>query len=212
MLPTILRAPQISQDIGLGIKLAQMNDRPIGPADVARVLNDAGVKYVLVGAHAMNGYTGRPRATVDVDVIVQHPVKAARAIAAAFPELIAEDTPAVTRFKDKQTEAIDLMKPAASPLWPRLLKDARDIRINRTLLRIPRLEGVLAAKFASMISLTRRITDRRQDAVDFARVVEANEQIEFPYLEELGELVYPGGGKEILKLVADARAGKSLNI
>ena len=26
----------------------------------------------------------------------------------------------------------------------------------------------------------------------------------------LGELVYPGGGEEILKLVADARAGKRL--
>ena len=75
----------------------------------------------------MNGYTGRPRATVDVDVIVQYPKKAARAIAAAFPDLVEQDTPVVIRFKDQTSEAIDLMKPLGSPLWSRLIKDAREI-------------------------------------------------------------------------------------
>ena len=122
MLQTEIRTPQTANDIALGAQLAKMQNRPIGPADVARVLRDAGVKYVIVGAHAANGYTGRPRATVDVDVIVQHPKKAADAIAAAFPHLTMEDTPVVTRFKDQTLEAIDLMKPASSKLWGALLK------------------------------------------------------------------------------------------
>ena len=74
-----------------------MQNRDIGPADVARVLNAAKLKYVLVGAHAANGYLGRPRNTVDVDVIVQFPKKASAVIAKAFAGLTIQDTPVVTR-------------------------------------------------------------------------------------------------------------------
>jgi hypothetical protein len=209
MLPTIVRPPRAAADIALGIKLAKMQDRPIGPDDVARVLVHAGVKYVIVGAHAINGYSGRPRATVDVDVIAQHPKKAARAIGAAFPHLKMQDTPVVIRFKDEDHEAIDVMKPAGSSLWPRLLKDAVELRIGRMTLRVPRLEGVLAAKFSSMCSPLRRVPDRQQDAADFIRVVEANAKINLEVLEELGELVYTGGGGNLLKLVADAGGAKT---
>jgi hypothetical protein len=121
-----------------------------------------------------------------------------------------QDTPVVTRFKDEDHEAIDVMKPVKSPLWARLLTDARDLRIGNERIRIPVLEGVLAAKFASMLSPRRRLLDRQQDGIDFGRVVEANQRIDEQLLAELGELVDAGGGKEILKLVADARAGKKL--
>src|SRR5437764_14536219 len=117
MLPTILRPPRTAEDIAQGASLAKMQGREIGPVDVAKVLRAAGVRYVIVGAHALNGYTGRPRATVDVDAVVQFPKKAANAIAAAFPTLQMRDTPVVTRFMDGDTEAIDLMKPAGCKLW-----------------------------------------------------------------------------------------------
>jgi hypothetical protein len=188
-----------------------MEKRDIGPTDVARVLNAAKLKYVIVGAHAANGYAGRPRATVDVDVVVQFPKKAARAIAAAFRDLTMTDTPVVIRFtRPDGEEAIDLMKPIGSPLWNRLLKIAVAVEVERTSVRIPPLEGVLAAKFAAMASPHRRHLDKQQDAVDFGRIVSVNEQIALALLEELGELVYAGGGKEVLKLVADARAGRRL--
>jgi hypothetical protein len=74
-LPTILRPPRTADDLALGARLAKMQKREIGPADVARVLNKAKVRYVLIGGHAANGYLGRPRFTVDVDVVVQYPKK-----------------------------------------------------------------------------------------------------------------------------------------
>src|SRR5688572_7404548 len=126
MLPTIIRRPTAAEDISLGIQLSAMQAGAIDPADVASVLDGARVRYVIVGAHATNGYTGRARATVDVDVVVQFPKKAARAIAAAFPQLQMRDTPVVTRFMRGELEAIDLMKPASSPLWARLLKESRE--------------------------------------------------------------------------------------
>lgn len=187
-----------------------MQDRPIGPADVANVLLRARATYVIVGAHATNGYTGRPRATVDVDVIALHPKKAAKALAAAFPHLTVRDTPVVIRFLDDDHEAIDVMKPVGSPLWRALLKDRVSLRVGNAKVNVPTVEGVLAGKFAAMVSPHRRLADKQIDAGDLMRIVEANGQLNASRLESLGELVYSGGGKELLKLVADARAGRRL--
>ena len=210
MLQTIARKPELENDINLGARLAQMQGRPIGPEDVARVLRLAGVAYVLVGAHAANGYTGRPRATVDVDVVVRHPKRAAAAIAAAFPHLTMQDTPVVIRFKDQTHEAIDLMKASASKLWPELIKRSTEIQMGSERVRVPLVEGVLAAKFASMSSAGRKRVDKQQDGVDFLRVVDANEKIDLGVLHQLGELIFTGGGAEVVALIAQARRGEQL--
>ena len=42
------------------------------------------------------------------------------------------------------------------------------------------------------------------------RMIEANPQTDLSLLEELGELVFPGGGAFILRLVDDVRAGRGL--
>jgi predicted nucleotidyltransferase len=209
MLQTIVRAPRTAEDIAQGARLAKIEKRDIGPAEVARVLNAAKLNFVIVGAHAANGYLGRPRNTVDVDVIVENPKKASVAIARAFKDLSMRDTPVVVRFtRPDGEEAIDLMKPLGSRLWKQLLKIAVTIEIDGVRIRIPPLEGVLAAKLAAMTSPARRLLDKQQDGLDFARMVSVNETINLAKLESLGELVYPGGGKEILKHVADVRAGK----
>lgn len=212
MLRTIDRRPHIARDIELGSKLARMQGSPISPEQVAKIFERAKLKYVLVGAHAMNGYTGHPRATEDVDVIAQFPKKASKALANAFPHLIIEDTPVVVRFRDADRVAIDLMKPTGLPLWPALMKESREVVIAKQKVRVPVLEGVLAAKFAAMASPLRRMADRMIDAGDFMRVVDANEHVDLSLLARLGELVYVGGGKDVLKHVENARAGRQLEI
>jgi len=188
-----------------------MYGRDITPFEVVRVLDEAGVVYVLVGAHAANGYTGQPRATVDVDVLVRFPKKATAALLKAFPELTSRDTAVVTRLVRPDGEcAIDVMKANTSPLWQRLLKVARPVRIGAGTLRIPPVEGILAAKMAAMVSPHRHIAKKMIDGGDFIQIVQISDHIDLGLAQELGELVYPGGGKEILKLIADARAGKRL--
>src|SRR3954452_20009569 len=87
----------------------------IQPQDVIRVLNAAKVTFTLVGAHGLGGWTGKPRATEDVDVVVgaRHVKKAVTALTAAFPGLGVDDHPAVVRLRDRETGAvaIDVMKP-----------------------------------------------------------------------------------------------------
>src|SRR5215211_3624299 len=137
MVPSAVRTPKTAEDFALGVELASMQAKAISPVEVARVLREAGIRHVIVGAHAANGYTGKPRATVDVDVIVEFPKKASEAITAAFPHLTMEDHPVVVRFKRGGMDAIDLMKPIGSPLWPRLLKENRQIDIDGEPVTIP---------------------------------------------------------------------------
>lgn len=202
--------PRLADDLNSSERLSRMQGQEIGPSDVARVLNDAAVKFVLVGAHAISGYTGRPRATLDVDVISDAPKKATQALAKAFPDLEVRDYPVVVRFFRDQREAIDVIKASTSPIFKRILKLTRTIKMNGQPVPVPILEAALAAKFAAMTNPTRKITDRQQDGVDFARAVEANKRIDLALVEKLGEVVYVGGGKDILKLIEDARAGRRL--
>ena len=67
-------------------------------------------------------------------------------------------------------------------------------------------------KFAPMISLYRQDEDKHQDAHDFILMAKANPEIDMEKLSELGSLVYPGGGAEVVELVRRARAGEKLNL
>jgi hypothetical protein len=128
----------------------------------------------------------------------------------AFPQLKVQSLPHVIRFMEGDTEAIDLIKPTGSRLWAELLKRTRKIRIEDESVRIPLLEGMLAAKFAAMVSPFRRQGDKLIDGGDFVRMIDANPEIDLDLLNDLGELVYAGGGTEIIKLLTDARAGRRL--
>jgi hypothetical protein len=74
----------------------------IPPLDVIAVLEAAKIKYVLVGAHGLGGWTRQPRATQDVDVIVaaRQVRKAVRALQAAYPALEAKEFDIVVRLGD----------------------------------------------------------------------------------------------------------------
>lgn len=197
--------------IARGVALSRMYGMPLSPADVARVLDRARVTYVLVGAHAINVYTGRPRATQDVDLLTSAPAKARRALEQAFPHLAVEDHAVVIRFLENGEEVLDVIKAGSRRVFRRILRLATRVRIDDARVSIPTLEAALASKFCSMISPTCTSDDRMQDAVDFSRAVKLHEKVDRALLRELGELVYAGGGEAILKLIDDARAGRRLD-
>jgi hypothetical protein len=185
------------------------------PADVIKVLNAAKVTFVLVGAHGIAGWMDDPRATQDVDVVVaaRHVKKALAALLAAFPQLDPDDKPVVIRLRDRKTKkiVIDVMKPNEQ-LYRDVLKHTHTVTSGGQLFRIPSLEMALVMKFSAMISLHRQDEDKFQDAHDFIRMVKANVEIDVKKLEELGELVYPGGGKEIVDKVEQVRRGETLKL
>ena len=184
----------------------------LSPADVARVLSRAKVRYVLVGAHAINLYTGRPRATQDVDVITAAPEKARRAVQQAYPDLAVEEYPVVIRFTDAGEEVLDLIKARSGKLFRRVLRLVATVDVAGGPVVVPTAEAALALKFCSMVNPSRAHDDRMQDAVDFSRAAKLQKKADLRLLHELGELVYAGGGDALIKLIDDARAGRTLEI
>ncbi len=206
MPPPLNRKPRTAENIARGAKQAKIYKRDIGPVYVARALNRAKLKYVLVGMHA-----AKSRTMVDVDVIVQTPEKASKAIAAAFGGLTMVDTPVVIRFKHTGSRAvIRLLKPLGHPLWARLLDVATILKIRTTPVRVLSVEGILASRFLAIASPHRHRLDMREDGRDFARIVSGDKKLDLALLKDLGELVYAGGGRQILKLVSSARSGRRL--
>jgi hypothetical protein len=187
----------------------------IAPLDVIRVLNRAKISFVLVGFHGVGAWMDKPRATEDVDVIVasRHHKKAIQALRKAFPRLEQEDHPVVTRFKVPETGkvAIDVMKPNQQ-LFRAAFKHTKKVRAENQEYRIPTVEMALTMKFAPMVSLHRKDRDKLQDAHDFMYIIDSNPDIDLTKLAELGDLVYPGGGKEIVEKVRQVRAGEKLNL
>jgi hypothetical protein len=80
------------------------------------------------------------------------------------------------------------------------------------------LEEALANKYGAMISPNRSLAKRQQDIVDLSWMVihsmdEGRQAIDLQRLEVLGEKVWPaGGGKEILRLVEEVKAGKAIHL
>lgn len=185
----------------------------ITPLDVLSALAEVGVRAVLVGAHGLGGWLRKPRATEDVDVIVgaRNQKKAVRTLLTAFPLLEADDHEVVTRLRDKETKIvrIDVMK-TNQPLFQAVLKNTSTVEAKGLSYQIPSLEMALALKFAPMISLNRSEEKKYIDAHDFITIVKSNATIDVTKLAELGQLVYNGGGAEIVELVRKVRAGEKL--
>lgn len=185
----------------------------ITPLQIIRLLNAVKVRFMLLGAHGIGGWTREPRATKDVDILVatRGHKKAVQALQTAFPHLRVEDHDVVTRFRDPETKTvlIDLMKPN-QPLYRDALKHTHSVVSGGQNYFVPTVEMALAMKLSAMISLTRSEDKKLFDAGDFIRIVKANTEIDLQKLHALGQLIYDGGGDEIVEKVKQVSAGENL--
>ena len=200
---------------------------PPSPVDVnvvLRTLTAKKIPFVLTGAHGIGSWTGRPRATKDVDILVKggrNQARAVNALKALYPELEVRIFAGVTGFfipgdNDSVLDVTyphraDLAETLNNPTWTENKEEG--IRY-----RIPSLEEALANKYGAMVTPTRPIEKRQQDVVDFAWMVKhsmdsGQRAIDLLRLEFLGEKVWPGGGaKEILRLIDVVKAGKAIHL
>jgi hypothetical protein len=183
----------------------------VTPQRVIEVLNEAGIKCVLMGTHALNTYRDQARATQDVDVLVRKKDvrKAVRLLHQEYPELTLNETPVVTRFIDPTTgkAALDVMKPTQKVFQ---MVFRHTVKVADTH-HIPDLEMALISKFAAITSPHRERQRKIQDVADFANIVEnCKSAIDMLKLRRLAKSVYPAGGEEICKLVEDILTGRPL--
>jgi hypothetical protein len=190
-------------------------DKAIPPLEVIRILNDAKIRFVLVGAYGLAGWRKEARATEDVDIVVsaKQVKRAVRILCEAFPELEPVELPVVVRLRRRGTEdvAIDIMKPLQQP-YREVFKHTHTVHVQEQAYRVPSLEMAVLMKYSAMTSLNRAEEDIHQDAHDFILMVKHNPDLDKQKLGTLGTLIYPDGGKDLLELVRKASAGEKLNL
>ncbi len=187
----------------------------ISPREVAGVVNKAKIRLVLAGAYGVAGWRKEARATEDVDVIVasQQVKKAVAALLAAFPELEAVELPLVVRLRERGSSdvAINVMKPLQQP-YREVFDHTSTVKSGKWTYHVPSLEMAIATKFSAMVSLYRAADDKYQDAHDFILMVKQNADLDEKALSQLADLIYPDGGRDVLELVRQARAGEMLKL
>lgn len=183
----------------------------IKPSEVMDCLRKADVQnWCLMGLHGYVGYLPQPRATQDVDILVPHNQKrkAVSAISQRWPELIREEFAPVVRFFDpgeldaegNKVPVIDLMLP-----WGRfqeaILK--QHVRTDaKTGSRYPTVEAAIVAKYAALISPTRKHSKRKYDAGDLENLILCNHlTFDVMAIQTLAGQVWEGGAAEILRFV-----------
>jgi hypothetical protein len=196
----------------------RMAASPVDLTQILRTLTLKRIRFVLTGAHAIGGWTGRPRDTRDVDILVKagrNHTRAVKAIRELYPQLETRDFTGVTAFfvPGEQESVIDITYPHRADNEETLKHPVWVKRADGLKYRIPSLEAALANKYGAMLTLTRHPKKRAQDALDFAWMVEhsldeGHQPIDLQKLAALGEMVWPGGGgPEILRLVEEASQG-----
>src|SRR5262249_16981029 len=132
--------------------------RVIAPIEVIRVLNNAKISFVLVGAYGLAGWKDEARATEDVDVVVaaKHLKKAVKTLLEAFPHLEPVDLPVVVRLRERGTQdvVIDVMKPLQQP-YIEVFKHTHGMTSEGQTYRVPSMGMALVMKFAEMTSMYR---------------------------------------------------------
>jgi hypothetical protein len=194
----------------------------IDPFVIIRALTAKRIAFVLTGTHGISGWTGEPRATKDVDILVKGGrtiTRAVNVIKALFPQLEAREFFGVYGFFESgDTQSLidvtyphreDLQETLANPIW---------VERSGLRFRIPSLEAAMANKYGAMLTPNRAVVKREQDIVDFRKMAlhsqeEGSQRIDLEKLASLGEKVWAGGGgKEILDLVVTTRAGRSFGL
>jgi hypothetical protein len=222
-----LRHPEaVAECAALSEQYRQMwHRRAAGMVDLNAILQTLRAKkipFVLTGAHGISGWTGRPRATRDVDILVKAGRNYARAVKALrdlYPNLETHQFAGVTGFflPGEKQSLIDVTYPHR-PDIQETLETAIWVEEAGQRYRVPALEAALANKYGAMLTPNRDPGKRGIDAVDFFYMVrhaadEGREPIDLEKLRDLGEKVWPGGGgAEIVRLVEEAKAGRVPNL
>ncbi len=183
----------------------------ITPHQVIEAIVSAGVqKWVLMGLYGYVGYLSQPRATQDVDVLVDRLERdaAVAAILKRWPMLEVRDSPIVVRFVDpgethggqEPQVVIDIMLPN-DDCQLSILSDCVVVDPD-TGHRIPTLEAAMAAKYSAIVSPYREWIRKQQDALDLRRLILPEPgRIDRVEAHRLGELIFPGGGDELLEFI-----------
>jgi hypothetical protein len=181
--------------------------------DVLTALASQKARYAVAGAHAFGLYA-RPRATVDVDFLVdpRRLEGTARALEVKGYKVSREaDVVRVYVASGSPQEVADLLRADAHPVWAAALVSVVEARLLDRKVKVVTRAALVAMKFFSATSPTRPREERIQDAADLAKLVlapwSARDQAQ---AMRLAALAYPGAARDFEQLLDDLITGRPI--
>ena len=198
---------------------SQQVEDVVNPLEVAALFEKERVSYALIGGHMLSFYTGTTRATVDVGFIIGGAdfSRAVKIIDKAYAQFKHNDRVYHVTYDSKTSdqidpERIDLVKDGF-PLFREVVHGyCHTLRASNHTVKVPIVEAAIALKFAASISPNRGDENKPVDNADLLRLVRSRPDLNETALSKLGDLVYQGGGKELVSIVNDIRDGKPVNL
>ncbi len=175
---------------------------------LAVALHAAGADHALVGGLAIGALTGKPRATVDADLIVRRPDIdiLLDALTERFGPLDVARHRGLVRVAEP---AIDLIVAGRAVLRRQAIAPENVVAIDLgpAPIRLPTHESAVILKYASAVSPTRSDDASRQDLVDLGRLLAASPDLDLDRVAALKQPLRFRRADEIVEIVNTLRAG-----
>jgi|GEM_PF-3033896 len=180
---------------------------------VAQALAEVEARHLIVGGFAVGALTARPRATVDIDIMI------AREDAGPFEEALARRLGPleIERYRSLdriKRPAIDLIMSDPTALRRESLRaeHGQDVELAGVVVRLPVPELAVVLKYASMVSRSRSADDARQDLADLGRLLTNNPALDDALLARLAKTLHTRSPKELPRIIATLRAGGDIGM
>jgi hypothetical protein len=157
---------------------------------------------VVIGGVVVGCHTGRPRATQDIDVIVdQVPTKAVmKKIGALVGAQKIESHPSFLSFIAAsvvgEREVLDVIT-SKSGSYGLALRHTIDFTIGTTSISIPTPEMMIILKYTAAVNPIRPKAKQMQDWADLLAIFAANPGMSVSYLEKMADSIVPGYGQDL---------------
>ena len=180
--------------------------------DLLNRLEEAEVDWVLVGAEGLNLYLERPRATVDVDIVVRQ--KDLRKAKKILKETCLEVKDSEVHLKGLlSAPPIRLEVDVIKSQCHRLFKEALDRKLLVEGVKAPPVEVLLALKYFSAVSPWRPRGDKYQDVADFIHAYRDNQsRLDRALLVDLASLAHKNARKEFEKYLDDVDHDRPVSV
>jgi hypothetical protein len=159
-------------------------------------------RVVVIGGVVVGCHTGRPRATQDIDVIVDKmPTPAAlKKVGALVDARTMERHPSFLSFIVSSVvgdrEVVDIIT-SKSGSYGMALRHTIDFTIGDAQISVPTPEMMIILKYTAAVNPIRSKAKQMQDWADLLAIYEANPGISVSYLEKQADSIVPGYGQDL---------------
>jgi len=175
---------------------------------VTRILHAAGIGAVVIGGLVVGCHTGRPRATQDLDLVIDA-ATLSRAVAKQLSTAVGAQTmethPSFISFLKKTSlgdrEVLDVITSKAGS-YGLVFANAISLQIAGLTIQIPTAEMMVVLKYTAATNPIRQPAKQAQDWADILAILDANPKLSVATIVYLADDVVPGWGEDLKRRIA----------